>query len=501
MECRHHPTCPGCPLLDLPYTTQLERKRQRIQAAFANFPHLGLEVPNVRPARYTDSYRHRLKLPVHVGNDVAIGLYDPRSGKVLDTPDCPVLTPGLRSTLAALKVWLEGKKGVHALDIRQSAQTGELQAVFACMDGRFPGGEKAAKALLESLPGLSSLAVSRADPERKRVFGNDPKVLAGKSWLNESIGHTRYRLYPGAFFQVDPRNAEQLHELVREAAGDAHRILDLYSGVGAYAFMLARPGVEVVAVESLAAAVEAARQACPPQVRVVRAEVEEFQTRGAFDLGILNPAREGSDPRSLERLAKQAERIVYVSCSPETLARDLDILAWHGKRVDRIAAVDLFPQTPEVEVVVHLRNGPPLRSWNGIRGPWGGDASGVIGVPTRSWALVVGDPGPGASFRNGRWHRWALVAGHGLVCIEGDLEAGLLALRARGRMLAGDEPRTHAFFQDRIGLKRSFVHVETATPKQGPPPLRPVRAPLHGDLRLVLRRLGAPERLLKDLGA
>ncbi|MCB9682792.1 MAG: RNA methyltransferase, partial [Alphaproteobacteria bacterium] len=95
MHCVHHPTCPGCPLLDLPYADQLVAKRDRLVQAVAPYPHLGLPpVPTVRAAPRTEGYRTRLKLPVDVrGRRVAIGLYDGATHAVLDTPTCPVLTP------------------------------------------------------------------------------------------------------------------------------------------------------------------------------------------------------------------------------------------------------------------------------------------------------------------------------------------------------------------------------------------------------------------------
>ncbi len=495
MNCRHHPACPGCPLLTTPYTEQLQRKQRRIAEAFALFPHLGLKAPPVHAARFQESYRHRLKLPVHIGNrGVQIGLYDPASHRVLDTPDCPVLAAPLRDALQEIHRWLDGKKGVHALDLRLSAATGELQGVFACVDGRFPGGERGAAQLMRVLPKLVSIAVSRADPEKRRVFGQDPKIIAGKEWIGEAVGDTRYRLFPGAFFQVDPRNAIQLHDLVRRDVGNAGRILDLYSGVGAYARMLARPGVEVVAVESLPAAAEAARMGAPGGVTVVMADVDRFQPRGRFDAAVLNPAREGADPATLEKLAKLVPRLVYVSCGPESLARDLDRLAWHGLRVENVEAVDLFPQTPEVEVVVRLVKGEPLQHWGHVQGAGGVEPSGVIGHAQRSLILVVGDPGPGGNYNSGRWTRKDVLLGHGLVQVEGDLQGAIAMLRSRGRLLAGVEERTQRFFKDKLGLVRPFVHVlEGAN--------RPGRAPLHGDLWLVLRKMGMEEGRIRSLSS
>ena len=492
MDCRHHPTCPGCPLLDHPYEAQLEQKRERLATAFGRYPHLRLPVPEaVAPARLVEGYRHRLKLPVDVGkNHARAGLYD-EHGRVLDTPDCPVLEPGLRDALQQVLAWLRGRRGVHAIDLRRSSATGELQLVLACEGGDLHGGPRGARQLVGRVEGLTSVAVSRADPQRKRVLGRGARVVAGAAAIEEAIGDVRYQLHPGAFFQVDPRNAEWIHERVRTFVGDAARVLDLYSGVGAYALMLAPGRAQVVAVEEVAAAAAAARAMAPDNVEVVASRVEEVELRGRFDAVVLNPARRGSDPATLAAVARLAPRLVYVSCGPETLARDLDVLAAHGLRVAEIDAIDLFPHTGEVEVVVRLERGAPLTRWKGGQSPWvkGAKASGARGRPSRILTLVVGMTEPSGKVAGGRFRRLGVVATHSLLRIDldGPMVPVLAGLARRGHPTAGRDPRTQRFFAEKAGLLRPFVHVERAGSD---------RAPLHGDLVQVLHELGASPSVL-----
>ena len=389
MECRHHPRCPGCPLLDMPYDAQRAHKRDRLVAAFARYGHLHVKPPaKVAPAAFTEGYRHRLKLPVQISEKhAAIGLYDRDNGRVLDTPDCPVLEPGLRHALSLIVAWMAGRRGIHSLDLRRSDLTGELQAVFACDGGDLTGGAKAARALMDEVKGLVSVAVSRADPEHKRVLGAAPRVIAGEEHITEHIGSTKYRIFPGAFFQVDPRNAAWIHDKVRTYVGDAKRVLDLYAGVGAYALMLAEGRERVVAIEEVPAAARAARAMAPANVEVKQAKVEDALKDAAskFDVVILNPARRGSDPATLKAISRMAPRLVYVSCGPETLARDLDALAAFGMRVVDVSAIDLFPHTPEVETVVHLVRGDALETFNvpggKAHGPWTSSWSGAQRAP------------------------------------------------------------------------------------------------------------------------
>ena len=357
MECRHHPSCPGCPLLSLSYPEQLQAKQRRLAEALARYPHLP-PAPPVQAARFTQDYRHRLKLPVSgSGPAQRIGLRGSQGGAVVDTPDCPVLTPGLREVLQAIRPWLAARRGIQSIDLRQSALTGKVQLLLACEGGDLHGGKRAARDLLRQVPALVSIAVSTADPEGKRVMGRAPQVIAGTATLEEGIGEARYHLYPGAFFQVDPRNAEWIHAQVAAAVGDARRVMDLYAGVGAYARMLA-PGREaVLAVEEVPLAARAAALDAPDNLTVHQGRVEDLPLDTRTDAVVLNPARRGSLPSVLERVARIAGRLVYVSCGPESLARDLDCLAAHGLRVRSLAAIDLFPQTAEVEAVAVLERG------------------------------------------------------------------------------------------------------------------------------------------------
>jgi 23S rRNA (uracil1939-C5)-methyltransferase len=487
VECRHHPTCPGCPLARTPYDEQLTRKRARLARALSRFEHLPAPAEMVGSA-WTEAYRHRLKLPVHHGGRVSMGLYA-EDGRVLHTPDCPVLADGLRKAIPAILDWLQGRRSVHSVDLRVSEKTGEIQAIFACRGADLDGGAKAAHELMSRAPGVVSVSVSRADPEGKRVMGSEPRVIAGKETIDEAIGDVGYDLLPGSFFQVDPRQAMTLQRLVREAVGSAQTVLDLYAGVGAYALMLAPGRKRVVAVEEVPQAAEAARRRAPPNVEVITSRVEDADLKGHFDVAILNPARRGSDPDSLARLAKMASKLVYVSCGPETLARDLDVLSAYGLRVDKVVGVDLFPQTPEVEAVVTLSRGKARTTWPVAGGtaqsPWTGNPSGAVGRPQEVMALLVGTVAEKARVPGARIEVVGRVATHSLVRLrlDGPLGGALRLLGQRGHRVVGQDKATQRFFREKAGLQRPFLHVTQADG---------ARVALHGDLVLALEALGVP---------
>jgi hypothetical protein len=405
----------------------------------------------------------------------------------VDTPDCVVAVPAIRHALDRLRPLLRGHDEVHSVDLRVSSATGGLQLVVASDGGSVRGGARTLRAWRRALPELRSVAVSRADPGRRRVMGAAPRGLAGAPWLPERIGNTALWIAPGSFFQVDPRRAVALHERVREAVGDAPRVLDLYGGVGAYGRMLSRPGRRVLVVEEVPQAAAAAERDAPPGVEVVCARVEDARLPADFDVAVLNPARRGSDLATLAWLGRHVRRLVYVSCSPETLARDLDVLGFHGLHPTRLDALDLFPQTAEVEVVATLERGSPRRRWavagGDAAGPWEGRPSGAVGAATEVDALVLGDTGPRGRAAGAGWTRIGRAAGHSLIRlnVRGRVADPLRALAAAGHPVAGDDGRTAGFFAEAAGLLRPFVHVGRAG--------RAV-APWHGDLTLAFRALG-----------
>lgn len=507
MKCIHHPTCPGCPQLGRSVPEQLATKGARLRRALGRYPHLlehiDLDAVEVLPATRTEAYRHRLKLPIERSSrGIRLGLRNQKTGDIVHTPDCPVLADGLRTALPPLVKWLDGRRGVHSLDLRVSHHTGELQAVFACKGGELDGGARAARGLIRQIPGLASVAVSRADKAGKRVMGAAPRVVAGVQRLTERIGDTELSMHPGAFFQVDPDNARQLHALVAEGVGGARSVLDLYAGVGAYGRMLARdPGRKVVAVEEVPAAVRSARAGAPRNLTVLEGRVEDVLDRrelvGGAEVAILNPARRGAVPSVLAAMARRVQRIVYVSCGPEALARDMDVLAAHGMHARRVAALDLFPQTAEVETVVVFERGAPLDRWKVPGGwathPWGKRPSGAHGRATELVALVIGEAAERGTVRGASWRSMGTVAGHSVLRIrlDGPPKPALAALAGRGHPLAGEHGPTQRFFAEKAGLLRPFLHVARAGK---------VEAPLHGDLQAALVALGATKGLVERAG-
>jgi len=545
LDCPHL-SCPGCPARDLSYAAQLDAKAQRLRAALARYPALREPAPEpIVGSPHVVAYRHRAKLPVvAAGEAVHVGLYAAADRVVVDTPGCPILHPAARAVVDALRAWLaaEGLAApagpVTSIDVRFAAAAGACQVTLACRGGDLPGGARAARRLRRAIPGVATVAVSRSDPRGVRVLGDAPAVLAGPAALAERIGERAYRLTPGAFFQVDPRQAVEVVRRVREAVAGARRFADLYCGVGTHALALAPDADEGLGVDEGPEAIRAARLAAADaglegRVRFVLGRAADVlaggelaRLAGPVEAIVLNPARRGSDPRTLEAIARAGARtIAYVSCDPDTLARDLDILRWTGHRPTRISPVDLFPQTFEVETVVALARGdppaPPPADVSGPAGalvravalpPWESarpaPAAGAVFLPPPSTsgvavlegpapqvvealALVAGRLPAGGQLAGLAFDRVeAFAPGLSLVRLHAraDATAGALADLARARHPVLGDPRgartaPHAVLE-RAALVRPFFHVAAVSGKG-----YRARAPLHGDLDLALEKL------------
>lgn len=390
IACPHADRCPGCPLIGEPPARQLAAKAERVARALAPYPVLAGVVPApVRAAPTVTGYRTRAKLVVAPGPRV--GLYARGGHEALDLPGCLVLAPvvaagaaGLRTLLAdrpaaagpLLRAEGDGNGRLRAVDLRE-VRDERGAGLLATLVVRTPPAPEpdalaaAAEALAARLPALRGVAVSAHDGRSPQLLGGPPRVARGPARHRDvtSPGAPWAFATAGGFAQAHRAQAAAIQATAEAALAAGRRLLDAYAGSGALALALAGAGARVVAVESFAPAAEAAADAAREQGidgLVVRAEPAEvalpdLAAQGArFDGAAVDPPRRGLAPRVREALAAVcAGPLVYVSCEPRTLARDLAHLAWLGWRVVKLEPFDLMPLTAEVECVAVLAAGAP----------------------------------------------------------------------------------------------------------------------------------------------
>ncbi len=374
-------SCGGCPWMVLSETEQRAWKRRIVEDALARIGGLrGVEVEEAVASPSALGYRNKVELTFGrgAGGERILGFH--RSGNAIELVDvecCLLQDEGAnRVLLLAREYFLDGPgKQAKILDhprervrfvIRRSQLTGRLLVAFGGGDGAFPEAEEFARIASERCPELASVA--RIVTREGRRGGARTIPLAGPPWIEESLAGIVFRLDAATFCQVNPGAAERLVEQVIEMAGpvrSAH-VVDLYGGVGVFALALSHRGARAVVCEADSEAVacgrRAAREHGPLRVRFVRSDVEHF-VRGFRparppDLLVADPPRSGLGRGVADGIARiRPERVILVSCDPATLARDARALASHGYSVLRVVPVDMFPQTPHVEVAMLLARG------------------------------------------------------------------------------------------------------------------------------------------------
>lgn len=346
--CARYADCGGCTLQHIKYEDQLEAKRSIVVEALHRVGGVDEVLERVEPAVDRKGYRaratfHLRRLPA--GRVVAGFHRWDRPARIADVAECPILTPALAGIWADLReAWGEGARNLPSgKALRLTLREVDEGGVLSIEGGEGPGNVEVLMAAVPTLRAVWSVSAS-----------GSAKLLGGDRDVVTTVAGEQYSLRHGAFLQVHRGMAEVLIRWVVEsvgAPGDALRVIDAYGGAGTYGRPLAQVGFDVTVIDSDASACRDARRA---GLQVIEAPVEQGLARALpADVVIVNPPRAGlAAPVSDLLVDRGPERMVYVSCDPATLARDLARL--RGYRVATLGALDMFPQTSHVESVVAL---------------------------------------------------------------------------------------------------------------------------------------------------
>ncbi|KMP11773.1 hypothetical protein UR09_02380 [Candidatus Nitromaritima sp. SCGC AAA799-A02] len=368
--------CGGCKLQDLKYEKQVEFKAGVVADALKHIA--GIDAPSIRsiPAERTYHYRNKGSFAVQKQSGfLRIGFFKQGSHEVVGTERCDILPD--RVNLA--KEWMRDiliKHRVSVYDeqkhsgflrelvIRHSATSDEVLIGLITTEGTFPNEFLADIKSKNALDRLRVCGiVQNINPEKTNVIlGKETRVLWGAGVLNEVLGDLKFRLSLTSFFQIHPEQTIRLYDTISEwTKGSTGRVLDAYCGVGAISLWLGKSGLSVVGIEESPQAVEDAKNSARlngiDSCDFLNGTVEEYigKFNGGCDVEtvILDPPRKGCSEEVLKVVSAMApQRIIYVSCNPSTLARDLGRL--EGYRIGDLAVIDLFPQTQHVETAVLL---------------------------------------------------------------------------------------------------------------------------------------------------
>ncbi len=378
--CRHYPNCIGCPYIDLPYPEQLVRKRALVGEALGKFAALkDMQIPEVVPSPRRLGYRARVKLVVRKsGGTIATGLYVPQTHRVMDISSCPVHPRRVNQVLDYLKSRAlelgiapyderDDSGDLRYVDFRYSFARQEVSVTLVSRHAVLPEGEKLARALQRKFSFVTGVILNVNENRGNVIWGAVNRMLSGRESLLEQIGGLKLVYPAGVFSQSNPNTAQKLYDHVRELANltGKESMLDLYCGVGPISLNLAAGARQVWGIDDNETAIVTAKQNarrngvgnCRFFTGDAAALIQELSGQlGSLDLIVVNPPRKGLQAAALTALLElHAPKLIYVSCEPSSLARDLEKLVQGGYRIQSVQPFDMFPQTAEVETVVSLQ--------------------------------------------------------------------------------------------------------------------------------------------------
>ena len=358
-KCPYFGECGGCHYQHTSYAHQLEIKTAILRENLRRIAKLELNTEVVVHSSPEWRYRNRTRLQVRVEPTFALGYYKSNSHQLLPVEECPISAPLINRAVAA--VWQLGRAGKIAPGVREieffsNAEDSELQLQLHVADIRRQAAVQVAEEIRSVVTEVSGICMLRNLPGSRSE--TEQIVSLGAGSLSYNTQRASYRVSQGAFFQVNRYLLDELVQIVTEGhSGDV--ALDIYSGVGLFSTILARSFAQVFAVESSPTSHTDLVHNSPSNVKTVSKTTEQFLEGVAEKLRpnfvVVDPPRNGLGETVVRRLVGLgAGRLVYVSCDPATLSRDLAGLLGAGYRVQQAHLVDLFPQTYHLESVFHL---------------------------------------------------------------------------------------------------------------------------------------------------
>ena len=305
------------------------------------------------------------------------GVYQSASHRIVPVSDCLIEDKVADQIIVTIRKFLKsfkirpydedtGRGTLRHVLVRRGRRSGEILVVLVTAHGMLPGKRNFVRALLQQHPDITTVVQNINTGQTSLVLGPHSEVLYGPGYIREQLGDFTFRISPRAFYQINPVQTEVLYRTALDYAGltGKETVVDAYCGTGTIGIFASRNAARVIGVENnrdaVRDAISNAKANRADNVRFYTADASDFLQGMAkagehADVVILDPPRAGSDERFLSAVTTVApERVVYVSCNPETLARDLGYLSRHGYRVERIQPVDMFPHTEHIETVCQL---------------------------------------------------------------------------------------------------------------------------------------------------
>ena len=374
-KCKICTSCGGCQYQQIQYEAQLVYKTNRVKNAIKRIAHLDVPVNNCIGAKHPYNYRNKIQVPFAKDKKgrVVYGFYKENSHEIIPTKECAIEDKRAASILWDIKELIKeynipiynednGKGILRYVLIRTSYHYPEVMVVLVTSMMNFPGQRNFVDALIKLHPEITTVVENVNSRHTNVILGNKEKVLYGPGFIKDTICDLTFEISASSFFQINPEQVEILYKTALNLINIEKNqvVLDAYSGVGTIGLIASKKAKKVISVEiikdAVKNAIENAKRNDVNNIEFHCGDAGEFINNydGQIDMVIMDPPRKGSDEKFLSTLInKKPKQIVYVSCDPETLARDLEYLSSLYK-VTYVQPVDMFPFTAHVETIIGL---------------------------------------------------------------------------------------------------------------------------------------------------
>ena len=380
--CALYGKCGGCQLQHMSYDEQLKVKRSMLMHAIERYANVALPTLEkitapTKGMKQPFGYRNKASMPVSQDDDgLLVGLFELNSRRLIPVENCPIHYDGVNRVLNQAVDLLDdfrvypynakSKKGtIRHLVVRQSRTSKDVQITFVMANESFPKMDALARELMQACKEVRSVFMSVNRGDGHEIFGKEARLIRGKETIGDTLGHLKFNLSAKSFYQLNAQQTLVLYNEVKKAAKVTknERVVDAYCGVGTIGQFLAKDAYEVRGVDTNKDAIEDARRNA--KLNALDNVTYDVGDAGVIvpkwakagfkpDVMVVDPPRTGLDTKMLNLILNVRPKVlVYVSCNPSTLAKNLSKLRGQY-RLDEICPIDMFPQTASVESVTRL---------------------------------------------------------------------------------------------------------------------------------------------------
>jgi 23S rRNA (uracil1939-C5)-methyltransferase len=374
-DCDVFSQCGGCVFRHISYRQELIIKQKRVKEALEKIGHINIEPEPIIGCNKINRYRNKAQYPVAYDNKLLIGFYAQGSHRIISCKSCLLQPKSFENLLNVFEQWIinnnitiydedTGKGILRHIYIRQAEATGEMMVCAVINGDDIPKRQSFIEYITKNVPQIVSIILNINKQNTNVILGDKCKTIWGKDTITDILCGLKIEISPLSFYQVNRAQAELLYNIVAEFAqltGD-EILLDLYCGTGTIGLSMAHRAKKVIGVEVVSQAVENARVNAEinniANAAFTCADAEEaahrFISDGLkIDVIVIDPPRKGCTPETIDAIVKmQPQKVIYVSCDPATLSRDLNLFEQNNYKCVKVQPVDMFARTSHVETVV-----------------------------------------------------------------------------------------------------------------------------------------------------